>query len=119
MRDRHGLARYLAPAAFLLAFTIAVLLVRAGLNDDEDAAPPATTVATATTTTAPARTKRTPTRPRGTATTTAAAEFYEVEPGDTLDQIALEHDTSVARLLELNPGVETTSLQVGQRIRVK
>ena len=114
MRDA-GPARYLAPAAFLLAFTIAVLLVRAGMNDEQAAPPPATTVAT---TTAATTARATPTGTRR-GTTTRAAQFYEVQAGDTLDQIALEHDTSVERLLELNPGVDTTSLQIGQRIRVK
>jgi LysM repeat protein len=41
-----------------------------------------------------------------------------IQEGDTLDQVALDHDTTVERLLELNPRVDPTSLQVGQRIVV-
>ena len=45
--------------------------------------------------------------------------FVEVESGGTLDQIALDNDTTVEALLELNPGLDPTALQVGQRIRVQ
>ena len=42
---RRRLVRIAAPAAFLLAATVAVLLVRAALRADEDDRPPATTTA--------------------------------------------------------------------------
>ena len=63
MRGHATLARYAAPAAFLLAATIAVLLVRAALTDDGAATtPPAATTTLPTTTANPADT--------GTGTTT-------------------------------------------------
>jgi LysM repeat protein len=111
--DRRWAARLAAPAAFLAGVTIAVLLVRAGLDDDANSTtqPPtvATTIETGSGTTAPP------------ATTTAAPEpvFATVEAGDTLAQIARDNDTTVERLLELNPGLDPTNLQIGQRVRVR
>jgi len=111
MRGRARLARYAAPAAFLLAVTVAVLLVRAGLEHDDASTPPSAT------TTAPANT--TPGTTGATRTNTARAEFYEIQSGDTLAVIADEHDTTVEQLLVLNPELDPVALAVGQRIRVK
>lgn len=114
MRGNARLARYAAPAAFLAAVTIAILIVRSGLENGESTAPPTTTVVT---TTAPATTSTTTTT---TSTTdTAGAEFYEIQSGDTLAVIADQHDTTVEQLLVLNPDVDPVALTVGQRIRVK
>jgi len=100
-------ARIAFPAAFLAGVTVAVLLVRAGLADES-----ASTTPTRSTTIVGPTTK---------ATTTIAAKpvFARVEAGDTLDEIALEHDTTVERLLELNPTLDPTNLQIGQRVRVR
>ena len=114
MRGNARLARYAAPSAFLIAATVAVLLVRSGLENGDTTSPPATTVAT---TTAPQTTQ-----PGTTATETgdpAGAEFYEIEAGDTLAVIADDHDTTVEELLVLNPEIDPVALTVGQRIRVK
>jgi LysM repeat protein len=103
---RREAKRYGAPVAFLLAVTIAVLLVRQGLNSE--AAPATTTAAT----TAPATTapNATPVRRR---------RFYRLRSGETLSDVAIKFDTTVEQLSVLNPGVEPTNLSVGQRIRVK
>ena len=107
--NRQLATRLAAPAAFLAGITIAVLLVRAGLSDGETTTAAQTSVATTTAaTTAPTRTATQP-----------APVFVEVESGGTLDQIALDNDTTVEQLLQLNPGLDPTGLQVGQRIRVR
>ena len=103
---RKEAKRYGAPAAFLLAATIAVLLVRSGLRTD--AAP----VTTARTTTTVSTTTSTPVPPR-------RRRFYRLRAGETLSDVAISFDTSVERLLALNPGIEPTNLVVGQRIRIK
>jgi LysM repeat protein len=103
---RKEAKRYGAPAAFLLAATIAVLLVRSGLRTD--AAP----VTTARTTTTVSTTTSTPVPPR-------RRRFYRLRAGETLSDVAIRFDTSVERLLALNPGIEPTNLVVGQRIRIK
>ena len=115
--DRQQVARFAAPAAFLLAVTILVLLVRSATSDDEPRhgdrrrrrhrhrprprRPP--------------RTRRQPTRrppPRPSAST------YTIEAGDTLQTIADQYGTTVEELLALNPDVDPTALQIGQTIRV-
>jgi LysM repeat protein len=113
MRGNARLARYAAPAAFLAAATVAILLVRSGLENGDVTTSPTTTAAT---TTAPATTEPGTT---GTTTGAAGAEFYVIQAGDTLAVIADEHDTTVEQLLVLNPDVDPVALTVGQRIRVK
>jgi LysM repeat protein len=114
MRARARAARFAAPAAFLLAATIAILLVRSGLeNGESTAAPTATTTTTAPGTTAPGTTGATTTTPAG------GQQFYVIEAGDTLAVIAEEHETTVEQLLVLNPELDPVALTVGQRIRVK
>jgi LysM repeat protein len=96
-----------APAAFLAGVTVAVVLVRAGFGaGDDEPAPTAAFLTTAPTTTG----KKPKPKP---------AVYATVESGDTLDQIALDHDTTVERILELNPGLDPTGLQVGQKVRVR
>jgi LysM repeat protein len=115
MRGRARLARYAAPAAFLLAVTVAILLVRAGLDNGDSSTPPpaatTTTEVTPTTTEEPGTTE--------TSTVPADAEFYEIQAGDTLAVIADQHGTTVEQLLVLNPDIDPVALTVGQRIRVK
>ena len=102
--------RYGAPAAFLAAVTIAVLLVRSGLQTK--ASPGTTSVAI---------TQSTPTSTGATTGTTTAEQkqFYRLRAGETLSDVAIRFSTTVEDLLALNPGIEPTNLNVGQRIRVK
>jgi LysM repeat protein len=89
--------RYAAPAAFLLAVTIAVILVRAGL---EQGSSTATTVAS-------------------TAETVPTQAFWTVRAGDTFQTISAKTGVSLSRIEKLNPNVSSTSLFIGQRIRLK
>jgi LysM repeat protein len=123
-RTRQQVTHYGAPAAFLAAVTIAVILIKAGLNGGSGstttAVLPTTSTATKTTTT----TKLVLTGPQAgttsTATdTTAGAEYYVVQSGDTLGSIAGKYSTTVDELMTLNPGIDPTALNIGQRIRVK
>ena len=114
MRGQARLARYAAPAAFLLAVTVAILLVRAGLDNGNASTPPP--AATTTTEVTPTTTAE---KPGTTGTVPGDAEFYEIEAGDTLAVIADEQGTTVEQLLVLNPDLDPVALTVGQRIRVK
>lgn len=114
MRGNPRVARWLAPAAFLAAVTIAILIVRSGLSNDEEATQPP-----AATTTAPATTTRPATTRPATTAAAPVAEFYVIEAGDTLAVIADRYDTTVEELLVLNPDIDPVSLTIGQRIRVK
>ena len=103
--------RWSAPAAFLLAVTIAVLLVRAGLEGSgsgsvRNSPPP-------------------PPGPRGTTTSIQPLpapkrpqRHYVIRSGDTFGSIALAQHTTVEKLRALNPRVDPTALHVGQQIRV-
>ncbi len=117
---REALARIAAPAAFLLAVSIAVVLVRAGLNTNEAGVPPsAPTVATQTVEELPP----VPTIPRVTTspgtTSETGVEFYEIQAGDTFAAVAARYGTTVEQLLILNPDADPIALSIGQRIRVK
>ena len=126
-RRRQELTRYGAPTAFLVAVTIAVILIKAGLNAGSGStttveALPTTSTATKPTTTT---TKLILTGPQATTTTTATetttpgAEYHVVQSGDTLGSIAQKYNTIVDELITLNPGIDPTALRIGQKIRVK
>lgn len=113
MDVRRTSARFAAPAAFLVAATIAVLLVRSALSDEQVTPQrPSTTAATTqgTTTTGAAP---------GTTTGAAGRKFYEIQAGDTLETIAADNSTTVEQLLVLNPDIDPVALSIGQRIRVE
>lgn len=42
--------------------------------------------------------------------------FWEIAAGDTLDKIAKARNTTVEKLLELNPNIDPNNLQIGQSI---
>jgi LysM repeat protein len=87
--------RFVAPAAFLAAVTIAVVLVRAGL---ESGGSTTTTVAT---------------------TTVLVKRYYRVHAGDTFGVIARKTGVSATTIERLNPKVKSTSLYIGERIRIQ
>jgi LysM repeat protein len=86
--------RFVAPAAFLAAVTIAVVLIRAGL--ESGSAVTTTTVAT----------------------TVAVKRYYRVRAGDTIAAISKATGVSVKTIERLNPKVHSTSLFIGERIRI-
>ena len=96
--------RYVAPAAFLLAVTIAIILIRAGLNAGGSTKPGGTVPATQTTNARKvARAKR----------------FWTVRAGDTFVVISANTGVPVATIARLNPKLTSTSLHIGQKVRVK
>lgn len=113
---RRELLHYGGPAAFLVAATIAILLVKAGLSGGgtdstatQSIALPVTTHQTSTQRTASTK----------TSTTAVAARYYTIQSGDTLGSVALAENTTVTELLQLNPGVDPQALHAGQRIRIR
>lgn len=125
-RARRQLTRYGAPAAFLAAVTIAVLLIKSGLSSGDSAKPAASTTQPArAVVTAPRTTTRlvltdvstTTTTP--TTTSTTGAEYYVIQSGDTLGSIAQKYGTTTDELSTLNPGVDPTALRIGQQLRVR
>jgi LysM repeat protein len=112
-RGRAGAARYLAPAAFLLAVTIAVLLIRSGLSGGSST----TSTGAGPATHPSARTAPTTTKHRSKSR--RSAQYYTVESGDTFGSISARTGVDIAQLERLNPGVSSNALHVGQKIRVK
>jgi LysM repeat protein len=102
---RAEVKRYAAPIAFLAAVTIAVLLVRSGLNRDSSPGPATTATVVSTSTTSSGKHRR--------------PKYYRLRAGETISDVALRFNTTVEQLLRLNPKIRPTQLTVGQRIRVR
>jgi LysM repeat protein len=125
-RARRQLTRYGAPAAFLAAVTIAVLLIKSGLGSGDSSKPAASTaqparatVAAPKTTTRLVLTDVSTTTTTATTTSTTGAEFYVIRSGDTLGSIAQKYGTTTDELSTLNPGIDPTALRIGQQLRVR
>jgi len=102
-----------APVAFLAAATVAVLLIRNGIQGGNSTPQPTPPAAPAT------RTVTHPTKPKPKPKPKPVKRFYTIESGDTYGIIASRFGTTVDQLRALNPGVDEHALTVGQRIRVK
>jgi predicted Zn-dependent protease len=99
---RRELTRVAAPVALLAVVTAGVLVLRADLRGRTGSDRSHTATAAVERARQPAR--------KG---------FYAIQPGDTLGGVAARFRTTVAHLLVLNPGIDSSSLQIGQRIRVR
>ena len=102
--------RYLAPAAFLAGVTIAVVLIRAGLNAGSSPTAATSTRAVGTTTRVPVT---------STTRTTRKRRYWVVRAGDTFAVISSATGVSVATIRRLNPKVSSTSLFIGEKIRIR
>ncbi len=114
MRGREW-KRYVAPAAFLLAATLAIVLVRSGLNAGKTTSHATVSVPTTTrkriaTTTAKTTTQKS--KPSG-------RRFWIVRAGDTYGVISTKSGVPIATLQSLNPKVSSTSLFIGEKIRLR
>jgi LysM repeat protein len=105
---RRSVIRFAGPVAVLAAITAAALLVRPAL--EPGSAPQRTTPKAGATITATSPT---------TAHQRHRVRTYRVESGDTFSAIARKTGSTVTLLEQLNPGVDPTALQVGQKIRVQ
>jgi LysM repeat protein len=112
---REDRRRYVAPAAFLLAATVAILLIRAGLQAGTST--PATTSAVVTQ--PPKAVSSRTTTTRGSKTTASGPRFWTVQAGDTFGVISSKSGVPVAKIQQLNPNVTSTSLFIGQKIRLR
>ncbi len=104
----RNVRRFAAPAAFLAAITIGAIVVRAGFEHGRHPA----TAQTTTVATKPRKSGAHNHKPHH-------GKTYTVQSGDTLESIATKTGTTVARLEQLNPGVNPTALRIGEKIRVQ
>jgi LysM repeat protein len=112
---REDWRRYVAPAAFLLAATVAILLIRSGLQAGTS------TPTTAAVVTAPHKTVSTSTSASSGRTTTSssAPRFWTVQAGDTFGVISAKSGVPVATIQQLNPTVKSTSLFIGEKLKLR
>lgn len=114
---RDDWRRYVAPAAFLLAATIAIVLIRAGIDSGHDHAAKTTVIVPQTpykrvsTTASKSKTKRT--------STTTGKQFWTVQAGDTFSVISSKSGVPIATIQELNPNASSTTLHIGEKIRIR
>lgn len=111
---RSDSRRLVAPAAFLLAATIAVLLIRSGL--EAGTSTPTTTVVAPT---APHKKVRTTKKTTKRTATTSGPRFWTVQAGDTFSVISTKTGVPVATIQQLNPNVKSTSLFIGEKLRLR
>jgi len=111
---REDRRRYVAPAAFLLAATVAILLIRSGLK-----ASTSTPTNTSALVTQPRTTVSSQSTTHGGTTTTSSPRFWTVQAGDTFGVISSKSGVPVATLQQLNPKVKSTSLFIGQKLRLR
>lgn len=111
---RDDWRRYVAPAAFLAAATIAVVLIRSGV--EAGGSPRAVTTASLST---PRKHVVTSTAATTTANSPPAKRFWTVQAGDTFGVISAKSGVPVAMLEQLNPSVHSTSLFIGEKLRLK
>jgi LysM repeat protein len=120
--QRQALARIGAPLAFLAAFTILALLIHSALSDSKTTTTTARTVTNShrirpvhippdnNTATVPTTTKKPAGPPK---------RYYIVVAGDSFGSIASRYGTTIERIAALNPGADSSSLTIGERIRVR
>jgi LysM repeat protein len=104
---RHSPARWLAPLALLIAGVAVYSVVH---RDPAGDGTPATTQSTARTTGAKAQ--------RARPAKKAKSRTYTVKAGDTLSAIAGKTGVSLARIQELNPKLDSQTLQTGETIKL-
>ena len=117
------IARYAAPvvllAAVLITFSIAA---GAGMFGGKTGKSPGVvkskpaksnkpTPATSTTATSSAT-------PTSSATATSTESFYTVKSGDTLSSIVAKTGVSLTEIQTLNPGIDSNSLSIGQKVKL-
>jgi LysM repeat protein len=115
MRPRRSPARWLAPVALLACAVVVYSVVNATLLSSDE--PAATSSSGKAATTSKSRTvsqrsssaKKKATRRRRT---------YTVKSGDTLSSIAIKTGVSLERIQQLNPKLDSNSLQTGQRVKL-
>ena len=107
--ERSRVTHWAAPIAFLAAITIGALVIRAGFEQGGHHR-----AQTQTTTVTVKKKKK-----HAHGGQHHGVRIYTVQSGDTLGLIATKTGTTVARLEQLNHGIDPRALRVGQKIRVQ
>jgi LysM repeat protein len=78
-----------------------------------------TPVTTSAVLTQPHKTVASTTTTGGTTSTAAGPRFWTVQAGDTFGVISSKSGVPVATIQQLNPNVKSTSLFIGQKLRLR
>ena len=111
---RHSPARWLAPLALLVSIGAVLLVVSAsggGSGGGSETSTSSGITASETTETGSSTTETTP--------TSSGPKTYVVKPGDTLTAIADATGVPLEQIEQLNDDIDSQSLTVGERIRLR
>lgn len=111
---RRNLGRLLAPLALAAAVVATVLIVDHGLSNGRSA-----TSASAAKSRDPTRSRVSRTRGAATTHRPGASASYVVKSGDSLSAISARTGVPLPTLESLNPSVNPSNLQTGQRLRLR
>ena len=115
MRRRRSPARWLAPLALVACAVAVYSVVNATLLSDDEPAATSSAAKSATTSKGGTTSKRSSSSKRGSSRRRRA---YTVKAGDTLSSIAEKTGVSLERIEQLNPKLDSNSLQTGQRVKL-
>jgi LysM repeat protein len=115
MRRRRSPARWLAPLALVACAVAVYTVVNATLLSSDEPATSASTSKSGTTAKSSTVSERSKS---GKRRTTRRRRTYTVKSGDTLSSIAVKTGVSLERIQQLNPKLDSNSLQTGQRVKL-
>ena len=121
MSSSRSPARWLGPLAILVALgaVFAIVSAATGGDDSGDSSRPASTEERSGGSGKQSTTKDKPaSETTGSTTPKTTRKTYTVKAGDTLAGIAETTGVPIDELLELNPGVDSNSLSIGQELRL-
>ena len=113
MSRRRSPARWLAPIALLACVFAVYSIVNANLLSSHE---PSTSSSSSTATSGTARTVSQ--RSKSSKRRSRRRRTYTVKSGDTLSSIAVKTGVSLQRIQQLNPKLDSNSLQTGQRVKL-
>jgi LysM repeat protein len=114
MRPRRSPARWLAPIALVACAVAVYSVVNANLLSSDE---PTGSSRSATASTS-SKGRSASERSKSGRRSGRRRRTYTVKPGDTLSSIALKTGVPLERIQELNPKLDSQSLQTGQRVKL-
>jgi LysM repeat protein len=115
MPRRRSPARWLAPIVLVACVFAVYSIVNANLLSSDD---PGTSSTASTTSTSGGKTRTVSQRSKSSKRKSRKRRSYTVKSGDTLSSIAVKTGVSLERIQQLNPKLDSNSLQTGQRVKL-
>jgi LysM repeat protein len=114
MPRRRSPARWLVPIVLLACVFAVYSIVNANLLSSDEPATSSTTSTTAKS----GKARTVSQRSKSSKSRSRKRRSYTVKSGDTLSSIAVKTGVSLARIQQLNPKLDSNSLQTGQRVKL-